>query len=140
MLGLELEVVGRKKLANICYLFWQGHCLSHSKNPSRVYNSNQGSLQIIAAGSKNGRKLDISHDPCSINDEPGTCMFNSECFKRKGIVLGACRDGFLFGACCAINPNASSVVLDDMEKEEDTAGTILDKIDELMDTLKAGLL
>ena len=98
------------------------------------------SLQIIAAGSKNGRKLDISHDPCSINDEPGTCMFNSECFKRKGIVLGACRDGFLFGACCAINPNASSVVLDDMEIEEDTAGTILDKIDELMDTLKAGLL
>ena len=90
-------------------------------------------------GSQHGRKLDISHDPCSINDEPGTCMFNSECFKRKGIVLGACRDGFLFGACCAINPNASSVVLDDMEEEEDTAGSVLDKIDELLDTLKAGL-
>ena len=69
-------------------------------------------------------------------------MFNSECFKRKGIVLGACRDGFLFGACCAINPNASSVsaVLNDMEETEDTAGSVLDKIDELLRPLKASRL
>ena len=30
------------------------------------------------------------------------CMFNYECFKSKGTVLGTCIDGFLFGACCRL--------------------------------------
>lgn len=29
-------------------------------------------------------------------------MFNYECYKRKGTVLGTCIDGFLFGACCLL--------------------------------------
>lgn len=31
---------------------------------------------------------------------PNICMFNHECASRQGIVVGACMDGFLFGACC----------------------------------------
>ena len=29
-------------------------------------------------------------------------MFNYECYKQKGSVLGTCIDGFLFGACCRL--------------------------------------
>jgi hypothetical protein len=29
-------------------------------------------------------------------------MFNYECYKQKGTVLGTCIDGFLFGACCRL--------------------------------------
>ena len=29
-------------------------------------------------------------------------MFNCECYKQKGTVLGTCIDGFLFGACCRL--------------------------------------
>ncbi|KAJ8961648.1 hypothetical protein NQ317_014269, partial [Molorchus minor] len=30
------------------------------------------------------------------------CMFNHECIQRNGNVVGACMDGFLFGACCQL--------------------------------------
>jgi len=30
----------------------------------------------------------------------GICMFNQECNRKKGQVLGTCLDGFIFGACC----------------------------------------
>lgn len=33
---------------------------------------------------------------------PNICMFNHECIQRNGIVVGACMDGFLFGACCQL--------------------------------------
>lgn len=33
---------------------------------------------------------------------PNICMFNHECKQRNGIVVGACMDGFLFGACCQL--------------------------------------
>lgn len=33
---------------------------------------------------------------------PTICMFNHECAQRNGEVVGACMDGFLFGACCQI--------------------------------------
>merc|ERR1712088_551770 len=87
-------------------------------NGASVFKDGDVEVKSVGLG-RHDRKLDISHDPCLINDEPGTCMFNSECFKRKGIVLGACRDGFLFGACCAINPNASSVVIDHINMDDD---------------------
>ncbi|XP_011186964.1 serine protease filzig [Zeugodacus cucurbitae] len=42
----------------------------------------------------------------AINDPrkngPTICMFNHECAQRNGEVVGACMDGFLFGACCQI--------------------------------------
>lgn len=33
---------------------------------------------------------------------PNICMFNHECLQRNGEVVGACMDGFLFGACCQL--------------------------------------
>ncbi|XP_015121318.1 serine protease lint [Diachasma alloeum] len=36
--------------------------------------------------------------------EPPICMFNYECNRRNGEVVGACMDGFLFGACCQLPP------------------------------------
>ncbi|CAO1389570.1 unnamed protein product [Diamesa serratosioi] len=33
---------------------------------------------------------------------PTICMFNHECVERKGEVMGACMDGFLFGTCCKL--------------------------------------
>ncbi len=30
----------------------------------------------------------------------GTCMFHYECQSRKGSIIEACIDGFLFGVCC----------------------------------------
>lgn len=35
-------------------------------------------------------------------NEPAICMFNYECTRRNGEVVGACMDGFLFGACCQL--------------------------------------
>ena len=35
-------------------------------------------------------------------------MFNYECTRRKGEVVGACMDGFLFGACCQLPPKGST--------------------------------
>jgi hypothetical protein len=35
-------------------------------------------------------------------------MFNYECSLRKGEVVGACMDGFLFGACCQLPANQLS--------------------------------
>ncbi|XP_018900398.2 LOW QUALITY PROTEIN: uncharacterized protein [Bemisia tabaci] len=34
----------------------------------------------------------------------GVCMFNYECTQKGGSVVGACMDGFLFGACCRLPP------------------------------------
>ena len=50
------------------------------------------------------------------------------------MVLGTCRDGFLFGACCSINPNAS-IQADLMPNKADPQ-VILNKIDMLIDKLK----
>ena len=38
---------------------------------------------------------------CTVKGKNGTCMFTSKCKERKGYVLGTCRSGFFFGACCA---------------------------------------
>ncbi|XP_072742797.1 uncharacterized protein Flz isoform X2 [Anoplolepis gracilipes] len=39
---------------------------------------------------------------------PAICMFNYECNRRNGEVVGACMDGFLFGACCQLPPKSST--------------------------------
>ncbi|XP_050358790.1 serine protease filzig [Nymphalis io] len=36
------------------------------------------------------------------------CMFNHECVQRGGEVVGACMDGFLFGACCQLLSDSQS--------------------------------
>ncbi|XP_050558266.1 serine protease filzig [Spodoptera frugiperda] len=36
------------------------------------------------------------------------CMFNHECYQRGGEVVGACMDGFLFGACCQLKSDSQS--------------------------------
>ncbi|XP_028028728.1 serine protease lint [Bombyx mandarina] len=36
------------------------------------------------------------------------CMFNHECGQRGGEVVGACMDGFLFGACCQLKSDSQS--------------------------------
>ncbi|XP_060808752.1 serine protease filzig [Amyelois transitella] len=36
------------------------------------------------------------------------CMFNHECIQRGGEVVGACIDGFLFGACCQLKSDSQS--------------------------------
>ncbi|XP_072937515.1 uncharacterized protein flz [Epargyreus clarus] len=36
------------------------------------------------------------------------CMFNHECAQRGGEVVGACMDGFLFGACCQLKSDSQS--------------------------------
>ncbi|EZA47129.1 hypothetical protein DMN91_001028 [Ooceraea biroi] len=41
------------------------------------------------------------------SSEPAICMFNYECTRRNGEVVGACMDGFLFGACCQLPPKSS---------------------------------
>ncbi|XP_034178491.2 transmembrane serine protease filzig [Osmia lignaria lignaria] len=42
------------------------------------------------------------------SNEPTLCMFNYECSRRNGKVVGACMDGFLFGACCQLPSKISS--------------------------------
>lgn len=41
-------------------------------------------------------------------NDPPICMFNYECTRRNGEVVGACMDGFLFGACCKLPPKSST--------------------------------
>ena len=91
---------------------------------------------IIFCLGKNATKSQVntSDKPCSINDEPGICIFTAECVKRKGLVLGTCRDGFLFGACCSINPNATFQA--DLMPDKADPQVILNKIDMLIDKLK----
>ncbi|KAL5286999.1 TMPRSS11D family protein [Megaselia abdita] len=43
------------------------------------------------------------------------CMFNHECAQRNGEVVGACMDGFLFGACCQLPPGVNMNELDSID-------------------------
>ncbi|XP_023290771.1 serine proteinase stubble [Orussus abietinus] len=47
-------------------------------------------------------KVCHSTSPSRTSNEPAICMFNYECTRRKGVVIGTCMDGFLFGACCQL--------------------------------------
>nr|XP_045618585.1 mucin-2-like [Procambarus clarkii] len=47
------------------------------------------------------RQLKIEPRSCvGPQGQPGSCMFNFECYQLEGKVVGTCIDGFLFGACC----------------------------------------
>ncbi|CAH0551885.1 unnamed protein product [Brassicogethes aeneus] len=43
---------------------------------------------------------------------PSICMFNHECTQRQGQVVGACMDGFLFGACCLLPAGTTGELLE----------------------------
>ncbi|XP_011698861.1 PREDICTED: mediator of DNA damage checkpoint protein 1 isoform X2 [Wasmannia auropunctata] len=52
------------------------------------------------------------------SNEPAICMFNYECTRRNGEVVGACMDGFLFGACCQLPPKNTTNGSDDLSEAE----------------------
>lgn len=63
-------------------------------------------------------------------------MFNYECGRRNGQVVGACMDGFLFGACCQLPPSSSSSSLDDViyhSAANPPLDFVADKIDHVPD-------
>ncbi|XP_057330324.1 serine protease filzig [Microplitis mediator] len=77
------------------------------------------SITSISSDNDRGRKLFGGYriepkvcrptNPSKIrSDEPALCMFNYECGQRNGQVVGACMDGFLFGACCQLPPSSIS--------------------------------
>ena len=70
-------------------------------------------------------KFQIEAKECKIDreEETGVCMFNYECYKRQGTVLGTCIDGFLFGACCRLPQEDADILDTDAgdSQEEDTA-------------------
>lgn len=63
------------------------------------------------------------------SSEPAICMFNYECTRRNGEVVGACMDGFLFGACCQLPPKSSTNGSNDLPGTEE----ILEQIDHVPD-------
>ncbi|XP_018372078.1 PREDICTED: uncharacterized protein LOC108766973 isoform X2 [Trachymyrmex cornetzi] len=65
------------------------------------------------------------------SSEPPICMFNYECTRRNGEVVGACMDGFLFGACCQLPPKSSMNSNDDLPSTEEFIN--LEQIDHVPD-------
>ena len=62
------------------------------------------SLLEKSRSSSPDRFLQISRKSCrGPENQYGTCMFNFECQQQRGQVVGACLDGFLFGACCHLS-------------------------------------
>ncbi|CAD7077846.1 unnamed protein product [Hermetia illucens] len=53
---------------------------------------------------------------------PTICMFNHECAQRNGEVVGACMDGFLFGACCQVHGEVGTNIVaeDETRRPEPT--------------------
>lgn len=44
-------------------------------------------------------------------DESGTCLAEAECFRRSGINIGSCANGY--GSCCSFKVSILSYVVDD---------------------------
>ncbi|KAI4502445.1 hypothetical protein M0802_002357, partial [Mischocyttarus mexicanus] len=64
--------------------------------------------------------------------EPAICMFNYECTRRNGEVVGACMDGFLFGACCQLpSKNTNGEVYEKIPSTENVLN--LEEIDHVPD-------
>ncbi|XP_011053690.1 PREDICTED: mucin-17 isoform X3 [Acromyrmex echinatior] len=67
------------------------------------------------------------------SSEPPICMFNYECTRRNGEVVGACMDGFLFGACCQLPPKSSMNSNDNLPSTEEFIN--LEQIDHVPDKI-----
>ncbi|KAF5274824.1 hypothetical protein FQR65_LT00407 [Abscondita terminalis] len=74
----------------------------HSRDGKKLF----GGYRITPRFCKPTRKL--------LNDlgGPNICMFNHECTQRNGQVVGACMDGFLFGACCQLPSSEVGELID----------------------------
>lgn len=70
-----------------------------------------------------------THPSRTVSNEPSICMFNHECSKRNGEVVGACMDGFLFGACCQLPSDDSIGAM--FESSSNTGSTNGQKIYEI---------
>lgn len=115
----------------ICSVTVHGFSISHTQKGTSIYH-NQKLEKILSNKKKKkftsillgGRKLfggyriapKVCHptNPSRFKSEsPAICMFNYECSRRRGEVVGACMDGFLFGACCQL---PSKAAYDNLEK------------------------
>ncbi|XP_045483438.1 serine protease filzig [Harmonia axyridis] len=75
--------------------------IRHSRDPKLLF----GGYRITPRFCKPTRKI--------FNDTggPNVCMFNHECILRQGEVVGACMDGFLFGACCHLSTGTTGELI-----------------------------
>merc|ERR1719376_1521183 len=48
----------------------------------------------------------IKPRPCVSGAKTGVCMYAQQCNSLRGVSLGTCIDGFYFGSCCELKPNA----------------------------------
>jgi len=82
----------------LCLLAFLGASLSAPANDlTKFYRKPKAERAIDT-------RLQINPKKCQVDRETdhGVCMFNYDCYKQKGTVLGTCLDGFLFGACCRL--------------------------------------
>ncbi|XP_054003076.1 serine protease filzig [Hylaeus anthracinus] len=82
--------------------------ISHSRVPEATGRRLFGGYRIVPKACQPTIPSQIR------SSEPAICMFNYECSRRNGQVVGACMDGFLFGACCQLPSKTSAA--DNLEK------------------------
>ncbi|KAG5884318.1 hypothetical protein JTB14_023740 [Gonioctena quinquepunctata] len=70
-----------------------------------VRNNRRESRKLFGGYRITPRYCQPSKKPEQTLGGPSICMFNHECRRREGQVVGACMDGFLFGACCELPKN-----------------------------------
>ena len=77
-------------------------------------------------------KFQIEAKKCKIDreTEEGVCMFNYECYKKQGTVLGTCIDGFLFGACCKLPKDN----IEDNVSEISDLSDVINSVEEISST------
>ncbi|XP_043284594.1 serine protease filzig [Venturia canescens] len=81
-------------------------CLA-AVSPFSVSHTPQSKGRKLFGGYRIVPKVCQPTNPSRIkSNDPPICMFNYECSRRNGEVVGACMDGFLFGACCQLPPKS----------------------------------
>ncbi|KAG7189232.1 hypothetical protein KM043_008792 [Ampulex compressa] len=85
-----------KHVGSLLVLLASACVLSHSYVPQSEGRRLFGGYRIVPKACQPTMPSRIK------SDEPAVCMFNYECSRRNGEVVGACVDGFLFGACCQL--------------------------------------
>ncbi|KAF6204080.1 hypothetical protein GE061_002420 [Apolygus lucorum] len=98
-------------ISRLLYCFWFAFVLPPPRVLSftAIYQENDaqgrkfGGYRIAPKGCKDLTSQGKAH---------GVCMFNYECTKKNGTVVGSCMDGFLFGACCRLPPGTNFVTME----------------------------